>query len=46
MIYRAVFKAINFENFRRNYYEKYIEALNSGDNKDYIPMIKIIEGLM
>jgi len=43
---RAGFKAINFENFRRNYYEKYIEALNSGDNKDYMPMIKIIEGLM
>jgi len=46
MCQRVGYNTINLENFRRNYYEKYIEALNSGDDKDYLPMIKIIEELI
>jgi cell filamentation protein len=43
---RAGFGEINLENFSRNYYDRYIDALNEGDNLNYEPMISIIGELL
>ncbi|NLT49468.1 MAG: cell filamentation protein Fic, partial [Ignavibacteria bacterium] len=40
---RAGYDKLNFENFRRDYYQRYIDALNKGDDKDYSGMIEIIK---
>ncbi len=42
---RAGYDRLNFENFRRDYYDRYIKALNKGDDKDYSEMIEIIREL-
>ena len=42
---RAGYDRLNFENFRRDYYQRYIDALNKGDSKDYTDMINIIREL-
>jgi len=43
---RAGFGEIKLENFSRKYYDRYINALNEGDNLNYEPMISIIGELL
>ncbi len=45
MANRAGYPSLELNNFRKDNYPKYIEALNKGDDKDYSGMIEIIGSL-
>jgi len=46
MANRAGFPALELNNFRKEKYPDYIDALNKGDQKDYSGMIGIIGNLL
>ena len=45
MASRAGYPSLNLNKFREDYYQKYVDALNKGDEKEYTAMIEIIGNL-
>jgi hypothetical protein len=42
---RAGYPSLNLNKFREDYYQKYVDFLNKGDEKEYSAMIEIIWNL-